>query len=150
MNGSRSRNFRLFPLLSVVLLAFTLVGCDDGKNGADGANGAAGVAGVDGADGVSCWDLNANNVADPEEDLNDDGVVDTFDCNPLSGGAYEAEQLHKGYFTDHDYEGTKSCLNCHGLIGDEMLTNAHFSWEGIASNIEGYDTSTLRMILRTR
>ena len=118
MNGSRSRNFRLFPLLSVVLLAFTLVGCDDGKNGADGANGAAGAAGVD---GLACWDLNANNVADPEEDVNGDGAIDVFDCNnPLSGG-YEAEQLHKGYFTDHAYEGTQSCLNCHGLIGDEII-----------------------------
>ena len=139
MNGSRSRNLRLIPLMSAVLLAFALVGCDDGKDGADGASGAAGVAGVD---GVACWDLNANNLPDPEEDLNDDGAIDVFDCNPLSGGAYEAEQLHKGYFTDHVYEGTESCLNCHGLIGDEMLTNAHFAWEGVASNIEGYEGET--------
>ncbi len=125
--------------MSVVLLAFALVGCDDGKDGADGASGAAGVAGVD---GVACWDLNANNLPDPEEDLNDDGAIDVFDCNPLSGGAYEAEQLHKGYFTDHVYEGTESCLNCHGLIGDEMLTNAHFAWEGVSSNIEGYEGET--------
>jgi len=142
MKQTRSRDLRLIPLLSIALLAFTVAGCEDGKDGIDGIdgiNGAAGAAGPGGVDGVDCWDLNANGAADPEEDLNGDGVVDVFDCNPLTGGAYESEQLHKGYFTDHDYEGTKSCLNCHGLIGDEMLTNAHFAWEGVASNIEGHE-----------
>ena len=138
MNDSRSRKPRFPTLISAVLLAFILVGCD-GDDGADGLAGAIGADGLDGDGGLNCWDLNANGVPDPEEDLNGDGVVDVLDCNALSGGAYENEQLHIGYFTDHDYEGTESCLNCHGLIGEDMLTNAHFAWQGVASNIEGYE-----------
>jgi hypothetical protein len=33
-----------------------------------------------GPPGYSCWDLNENGIADPEEDLNLDGVVDVLDC----------------------------------------------------------------------
>ncbi len=87
--------------------------------------------------GISCWDLNANGQADPEEDVTGDGVVDVADCNAVVAGAYEGEQLHQGYFTDHDYEGTGSCLNCHGFTGADMLTKAHFTWQGVASNIAG-------------
>ena len=136
MNESRNRKLGIPVLISAVLLALTLTGCEDGK---DGAAGPAGPAGIAGGDGISCWDLDANGVADPAEDLNGDGVVNTLDCNAVASGVSESEQLHKGYFTDNDYEGTQSCLNCHGPIGDEMLTNAHFSWQGVASNIEGYE-----------
>jgi octaheme c-type cytochrome (tetrathionate reductase family) len=126
--------------LSVVLLAFTVVGCEDGKDGADGAPGAGGT---DGAAGINCWDLNENGVGDiPAEDLNGDNVVDVLDCNALASGAYEAAQLHVGYFTENAYVGTESCMNCHGLVGEEMLENAHFQWEGISSNITGYEGDT--------
>jgi len=118
-------------------MAFMVVGCEDGKDGADGANGAAGGGGNDGVAGLNCWDLNENGIADPAEDLNGDGVVDVLDCNALAGGAYENAQLHVGYFTENDYVGTESCMDCHGLVGEEMLTNAHFTWEGISSNITG-------------
>ncbi len=128
-----------------VLASFGLTGCD-GDDGAAGANGAAGVAGVDGADGsngsdgINCWDLNQNGVGDlPDEDLNGDGVVDALDCNAFASGAYQAEQLHKGYFTEHPYEGTESCMNCHGKIGDEVITTGHFKWEGVSANIEGFE-----------
>ena len=139
MRNLRSRIFRLPVLLSTVFLATLLVGCDDGSNGVDGAAGINGVPGADGAAGVNCWDLNGNGVGDPAEDLNGDGVVDVFDCNPTASGAYAVDQLHVGYFTEHDYVGTKSCLNCHGLIGQDMLTKAHFTWEGLASNITGHE-----------
>ena len=129
-----------FPtILSIVFLAIMLVGCEDGTDGAAGAAGINGVPGAAGAGGVNCWDLNGNGVGDPAEDLNGDGVVDVYDCNPTASGAYEIDQLHTGYFTEHDYVGTKSCLNCHGLIGQDMLTKAHFTWEGVASNITGYE-----------
>jgi len=117
----------------------TVVGCEDGKDGADGA---AGIDGTDGAAGINCWDLNENGVADPAEDLNGDGAADVLDCNALVGGAYEAARLHVGYFNDHTYEGTESCMDCHGLVGEEMLTNAHFTWEGISANITGYEGET--------
>jgi octaheme c-type cytochrome (tetrathionate reductase family) len=122
-------------LLSVLGLGLGLAGCegDDGSPGQDGSNG------VDGVAGQSCWDLNYNNVGDPDEDINGDGVVDVYDCNAYASGAYEIDQLHAGYFTEHPYEGTQSCLNCHGLMAEEILETAHFKWEGVASNIAGFE-----------
>jgi octaheme c-type cytochrome (tetrathionate reductase family) len=125
--------FRFFHLVSVVLLAFAIAGCE----GDDGVTGADGIAGTDGADGVACWDLNDNGIGDPEEDLNNDGVVDVVDCNALASGAYGAEQLHRGWFTERAYEGTQSCLECHAMEGMDMLTKAHFTWQGVATNIVG-------------
>ncbi|MBT8110500.1 MAG: hypothetical protein KJO27_07220, partial [Gammaproteobacteria bacterium] len=126
-------------LLTLAIMAsFGLSGCD-GDDGAAGAAGAAGTAGGDGSDGISCWDLNQNGIGDlPDEDVNGDGVVDVLDCNATSSDAYEPEQLHIGYFEKHAYEGTESCLDCHGKIGDDLVTTAHFKWEGFASNIEGH------------
>jgi octaheme c-type cytochrome (tetrathionate reductase family) len=120
-------------------MAFMVVGCEDGKDGLDGADG---LDGTDGNAGTNCWDLNENGIRDPEEDLNGDGVVDVLDCSSLTGGADEAARLHISYFTDHVYEGTESCMNCHGPIGDELLTNAHFTWEGVSSNITGHEGET--------
>jgi octaheme c-type cytochrome (tetrathionate reductase family) len=120
-------------LLLVLSLSLGLAGCE-GDDGAPGADGADGVAGTD---GQSCWDLNANGIGDPDEDVNGDGVVDVYDCNAYASGAYEIDQLHAGYFTEHPYEGTQSCLNCHGLLAEEVLETAHFEWEGVAQNIVG-------------
>ena len=138
MRDVGSREFSFSTLLGIVFVAFTLAACDgdDGKDGADGANGAPGA---DGSDGISCWDLNENGVADPNEDLNGDGVVDVLDCNALASGAYQTAQLHVGYFTENAYVGTQSCLNCHGLIGEDLLTNAHFTWKGVSANITGFE-----------
>ncbi|WP_299159358.1 hypothetical protein [uncultured Eudoraea sp.] len=38
----------------------------------------------DGQDGVSCWDLNGNGAADPEEDINGDGEYNGLDCQGQS------------------------------------------------------------------
>ena len=125
--------------LLALIAGLGLSGCD-GDDGAAGATGAAGVNGSDGSAGISCWDLNQNGIGDlPDEDINGDGVVDVLDCNATSSGAYEAEQLHKGYFTENVYEGTKSCMNCHGKIGDDLITTGHFKWEGVSTNIEGFE-----------
>ena len=136
----------LIVLLGLIV-SFGLAGCegDDGAPGAPGADGADGAPGadgigVDGADGISCWDLNENGVGDlPDEDINGDGVVDVLDCSATTAGAYEGDALHKGFFTDHAYEGTESCLSCHGPIGDEIITTGHFTWKGVATNIEGFE-----------
>ncbi len=128
-------------LLLVLSFGLGLAGCE-GSDGADGQDGVAGAAGTDGADGAagqSCWDLNYNLIGDPDEDINGDGVVDVYDCNGTAAGAYKPAQLHVGYFTDNDYEGTESCLNCHGKLADEVLGTAHFKWEGVAANIEGFE-----------
>ena len=138
MRNQWSGKLRFPTLLSIVLLAFTVAGCE-GEDGKDGVDGVAGTPGADGSDGVSCWDLNENGVGDPNEDLNGDGVVDVLDCNALASGAYETAQLHVGYFTENAYAGTQSCMNCHGLIGEEMLENAHFTWKGVSANITGLE-----------
>ncbi len=122
MNALRQGKFRLATLISIAIFAFAVAGCDDGDDGNDGP---PGPAGADGSDGVACWDLNENGVGDlPDEDLNGDGVVDVLDCNALASGAYDAEALHTGYFTEKPYEGTQSCLNCHG---DDRRRHA---WQG--------------------
>lgn len=48
---------------------------EDGLDGPDGNTGPAGSDGQDGADRLSCWDLNGNGVAEPDEDVNADGVI---------------------------------------------------------------------------
>ena len=136
MTATRYETHRFRALFCTVLFAFMAFGCEDGKDGTDGA---PGIDGTDGAAGINCWDTNGNGIDDPNEDRNGDGAFDALDCNALTGGAYEIEQLHIGYFTDHDYEGTESCMDCHGLIGGDMLTRAHFTWEGVASNITGFE-----------
>ncbi len=86
--------------------AFTLAGCsgDDGNNGQPGADGA------DGAAGLACWDLNENGVPDiPDEDRNNDGVVDVLDCQIVA-----------------DTVPVESCAVCHGDggIGDAVAAHA--------------------------
>ncbi len=129
---------RFAAMVAGIFLALTLVGCE-GDDGAPGRDGTDGTDGTDGAAGVSCWDLNENGVGDPAEDLNGDGNVDVVDCNALASGAYGAQQLHAGYFTENAYEGTQSCLDCHGLIGEDMLSKAHFTWQGTADNLTGFE-----------
>jgi len=132
---SKIKSIPVYHFVFLCSASLLLAGCE----GDDGAAGSSGTDGTDGAAGLNCWDLNGNGIADPDEDLNGDGVVDVLDCNALASGAYATEQLHTGYFTEHDYEDTGSCLNCHGLDGADLLTKAHFSWQGLASNIEGYE-----------
>ena len=57
MRTFRSRKLRFPTLSSFVLMAFMVVGCEDGKDGADGVNGANGADGNDGATGLHCWDF---------------------------------------------------------------------------------------------
>ena len=79
-----------WSFLAVTVLAFALSGCE-GDDGVDGSAGAAGPPGADGSDGVACWDLNANGVGDPEEDVNSDGVFDAADCAGASANVTPLE-----------------------------------------------------------
>ena len=56
-----------------------------GEQGPAGPQGLSGVDGEDGADGISCWDLNENGIADPEEDINGDGAVNVSDAQGPRG-----------------------------------------------------------------
>ncbi|MEN8135753.1 MAG: hypothetical protein ABFS18_09510 [Thermodesulfobacteriota bacterium] len=68
-----------------------------GADGVDGATGPQGVAGtdgqngtngIDGLNGLSCWDLNGDDIADANEDVNGDGYWDTLDCRGTNGVIY--------------------------------------------------------------
>ncbi|MEN8135887.1 MAG: hypothetical protein ABFS18_10195 [Thermodesulfobacteriota bacterium] len=68
-----------------------------GVDGIDGATGPQGVAGTDGQNGangsdglngLSCWDLNGDDIADANEDVNGDGYWDTLDCRGTDGVIY--------------------------------------------------------------
>ena len=50
-----------------------------------GAVGPTGANGVTGPTGIHCWDLNGNNINDPAEDINSDGVWDALDCRGATG-----------------------------------------------------------------
>jgi octaheme c-type cytochrome (tetrathionate reductase family) len=135
MMTSNRGAWRLAAMLASAVLAAGLAGCD-GDDGSDGQDGQDGTAGLP---GINCWDLNENRVADlPDEDIDGNGVVDVNDCR-APGGAYDPAGLHKGYFTENTYEGTKDCLACHGKIGDDILTTGHWKWEGLAEGIEGFE-----------
>ncbi len=56
-----------------------------GDKGDTGDTGPKGDTGDTGATGIHCWDLNINGIPDIEEDINDDGFVDVFDCQGLKG-----------------------------------------------------------------
>jgi octaheme c-type cytochrome (tetrathionate reductase family) len=140
---------RLPRLAAVALIGalLGLAGCsgDDGKDGTDGmdgmdgAPGATGPTGSSGSPGINCWDLNQNGIADlPDEDINKDGKVDVNDCRAATPG-YDPVSLHKGYFTENTYVGTSQCLACHGKIGDDVMTTAHWKWEGVASGLTGFE-----------
>ena len=132
---------RVLSALAISLLAGAFVAGCSGDDGKDGDPGPAGTAGTAGTPGINCWDLNQNGVADlATEDTNKDGKVDTNDCRTPSG-AYDAVSLHKGYFTENAYTGATQCLNCHGKIGDDVMTTAHWKWEGTVwhKRVRGHD-----------
>jgi len=58
----------------------------DGEDGLDGTDGQDGTDGLDGADGLHCWDLDGDGRASLKtEDVNDDGLVNVFDCHGMDG-----------------------------------------------------------------
>ena len=129
------RNTSRLGVLLVAAAALAFGGC----SGDDGKDGTAGTPGTPGTSGLNCWDLNQNGIADlSTEDIDKNGVVDVNDCR-APNGAYDPAGLHKGYFTENTYTGTSQCLDCHGKIGDDVMTTGHWKWEGVASNITGYE-----------
>ena len=56
-----------------------------GPTGAVGLTGPSGANGSTGPTGIHCWDLNGNNINDPAEDINSDGVWDALDCRGAIG-----------------------------------------------------------------
>lgn len=51
-----------------------------GEQGPPGPEGPDGPEGEEGPPGIHCWDQNMNGIDDPEEDMNGDGIIDSYDC----------------------------------------------------------------------
>jgi hypothetical protein len=68
--------------------------------------------------GLACWDLNQNGVADPEEDVNGDGVWDVQDCRGADGadGANGQPGAEGGNcwdtIGDYNGDGTSDAQDC--------------------------------------
>jgi len=58
-----------------------------GPSGAQGPTGPDGDDGPAGQNGIHCWDLDNDNVDDPSEDINNDGVHNSKDCQGDDGAA---------------------------------------------------------------
>lgn len=79
-------DFKRDALLGIGVIALILL--SDGQITSldpNDSSGGQGLPGETGMDGIHCWDLNANGVDDPEEDVNNDGVYDTLDCQGQDG-----------------------------------------------------------------
>ena len=109
-----------------------------GDDGQDGDDGLAGNDGTDGTNGLSCWDLNQNGVAD----------LDTEDIEQGRQGRRRATAARRAAPTTRSActratsprtptPAPASASNCHGKIGDDVMTTGHWKWEGVSSNIAG-------------
>jgi len=74
-------------------------------------SGVPGEPGPAGAPGISCWDLNENGIADPDEDLNGDGVTDVLDCRPA--------ELYREPEQRTWYVNSRILLNAIGDLSDD-------------------------------
>lgn len=77
--------------------------------------------------GISCWDRNKNGVDDPEEDINQDGICDTDDCQgppgpSVAGGSSEWLELFVG---PYGYAGGRLLTGQAGVLGRAVF---HVDW----------------------
>ena len=80
-------------LLDGIWFALATSNAQQGPPGPQGPQGEPGESGLDapgtpgaaGADGISCWDLNGNGFAEPDEDINGDGNFNGLDCQGSDG-----------------------------------------------------------------
>jgi uncharacterized protein (TIGR02145 family) len=86
-----------------------------GPQGEQGDVGPAGPPGAEGSNGLSCWDLNGDDIADADEDVNGDGYWNALDCQ---GSGVSIQGTLK--LTMNSYE-PYPCDNGH--IGDIALTS---------------------------
>lgn len=56
------------------------------------------------------------------------------------GDQTPAKPRHERIFTEivpAGYEGTQSCLTCHSDKAQELMTTAHWTWEGVSDRVDG-------------
>jgi hypothetical protein len=81
----------------------------------EGGQGERGAPGADGDPGLSCWDLDGDGEADPDEDINDDGVWDALDCQGADGEPGEPGQPGANcwdHVGDVNLDGTADWKDC--------------------------------------
>ena len=101
--------------IPVVLISFMLAGCPlEGDDGATGATGPSATldsveleAAVSAIPGINCWDLNADGIANFEEDRDHSGTVDVNDCHVDEGSVRQNP--------DALYDQEKMCKVLHAL-----------------------------------
>jgi len=84
----------------------------DGNDGDNGDNGTDGNDGSDGSDGISCWDLDGDGTADPEEDINGDGDYNGGDCQ---GVAYCTDVYNTERCSDNGLTGIRYVIWIDGV-----------------------------------
>lgn len=90
------------------------------------------------ASGIACWDLNGNGIADPEEDVNNDGVVDALDCQGPAGlqgpQGIQGEQGVAGPVGPQGPQGPQGLTGPQGPAGDQTLAHNGTSMSTLLPN----------------
>lgn len=104
-----------------------------GPTGPTGAAGAPGASGANGTNGISCWDLNANGVNDPGEDVNTDGNWDGLDCAGAAGAAGPAGPTGVAGATGTAGTNGLSCwdTNGNGINDASEDVNTDGNWDAL-------------------
>ncbi|MCB0334208.1 MAG: collagen-like protein, partial [Bdellovibrionales bacterium] len=93
-----------------------------GPQGPQGPQGERGHGGHDGEDGFHCWDLNQNHIGDVNEDINNDGTVDTQDCRgPEGPQGPQGEQGIQGEQGPQGETGEQGPVGPQGAQGEQGL-----------------------------
>jgi len=111
-----------------------------GPAGQDGADGTNGTNGTNGTDGINCWDLNTNGINDPSEDINNDGIFNTSDCQGPGGTGVDgincwdlngngindpSEDVNSdGFFNATDCQGPQGDQGIQGVAGTNGIDGA--------------------------
>jgi len=93
--------------------------------GSAGPPGGSGSQGTPGTGGISCWDLDGDGVADPDEDVNDDGDFNALDCigpkgpqGPAGVSCWDINGNGIGEpAEDINGDGNFDAFDCQGLAG---------------------------------
>lgn len=105
-----------------------------GTRGATGSTGATGIQGLTGVTGISCWDLNANNINDSNEDTNGDGIWNALDCGAVQGAT---GPTGSSKFRTYGVNGTGSVTIC--------STTTFTQLPGLTLSVTLTDTATLNI-----
>lgn len=123
-----------------------------GPPGPQGPPGEQGVPGTTGLDGISCWDLNANGIPDPSEDVNMDGLINTLDCQgpqgeqgPPAPPPVNADTVDNFHASDVPMPDTLLALNASGQFPLSILPQG--SGSGLdADLLDGQDSSAFSAV----